>query len=89
MCNVFVHSRFLHWIISWRLRFKLCWEIILVGWSGYLVGEDSIGGEICEVTGGVGGVTLHQCAPPATPGLGLDIPVNTTLKLEMKIFLKL
>jgi len=45
-----------------------------------LVGEDSIGGEICEVTGGVGGVTLEQAAPPATPGLGLDIPVNTTLR---------
>ena len=39
ICNVFVHSHFLHWITTWRLRFKLCSEIILVGWSRYLPGR--------------------------------------------------
>ena len=38
------------------------------------------------MTGGVAGVGLHQPVPHPTPGLGLDIPVNTTLKLEIKIF---
>jgi len=55
-----------------------------------LVSEDSVGGEICEVTGGVAGVGLHQPVPHPTPGLGLDIPVNTTLRnasgLEREMF---
>ena len=68
---------------GWNFAMKWYWR---TGLDIYLVSEDSIGGEICEVTGGVAGVGLHQPVPHPTPGLGLDIPVNTTLKLEIEIF---
>ena len=76
---MFVHGDFLQRIVSLEVEFHISHR------AAYLVSEDSIGGEICEVTAGVGGVTLHQTVAGTTPGLALGIPVNTTLELERKI----
>ena len=76
---MFVHDDFLQRIVSLEVEFHISHR------AAYLVSEDSIGREICEVTAGVGGVTLHQTVAGTTPGLALGIPVNTTLELERKI----
>ena len=58
------------------------WFPYYQGWQAFshLVRQHSVGGEICEVTGGVGGVAPEHSVAHLAPVVALDVPVDADLQ---------